>query len=174
MWMSNYFKLFYYFSIVLSLLIEIKTDPDNEEIPTYEGPVPLSIYLDPFNFEEKIPPSLENSKDIFIEAMNNAKDVLEKIFLIEADPAGIIMTDYRESWGISKWNETMFKNNASLYLKDYNIFIFFKFSNLNNIDMTSKIIITYANDMPLMGLVTINENIDNSKLKVDYLTALFL
>lgn len=67
----------------------------------------------------------------------------------------------------------MFKNNTRLYLTNFNLFIFFKFLPLNDIDMISKIILTLG-DMPLMGMVTINENMNVSKINKDYLTPLFL
>lgn len=45
---------------------------------------------------------------------------------------------------------------------------------MENVDVIAEIVVTYIGDMPLMGLITINEDIDNSKLTMDYLTPLFL
>ena len=138
----------------------------------------LKIYLDLFNFNETFQNSnLGNTKDIFINSMKEAKNMLETIFLIDTDNGEnvglIIKDDYKGLLGITSWNESLFIVGSTLEVKEYNMYILFKFSDLNNVDMISKIVFTYAL-MPLIGLVTINNNIDHSKLNQDYLTPLFL
>lgn len=77
--------------------------------------------------------------------------------------------------GISKWDDELFVDNAKLSLDDYNFFVFFKFAILNDhVDMSSKIAFSYADNMPLIGLVTINQNFEESKITKDYLNCLFL
>ena len=140
----------------------------------------LSIYPDLFNFNDHFPYEI-GTKDIFINAMNEAKDKLEDIFLIypETNPAAGLdidesLYDFKNYMGISSWDDSIFIDETTLSVETNNIFIIFKFDNLNNVDMTSKIAITYANRMPIIGLVTIHDNIPQSKLNKNYLTLLFL
>ena len=140
----------------------------------------LSIYLDLFNFNDTFPSDkFGNTKDIFINAMEEAKNILETIFLIspESNPDAGLEIDaavYKEFMGISLWDDNIFIDEGTLSVAEYNIFIIFKFADLNNVDMFSKIAITYSNNMPIIGLVTINNNIAISKLNSGYLTTLFL
>ena len=166
---------------ILIILISI-TKGNNESLikrKLYDGPSDLKIYLDLFNFNETFPSDkLGDNRDLFINSMKKAKNILEQIFLIEADngpEAGLdIKPEFKEFLGISYWDDNIFIEGQKLKVDEYNIFIVFKFVELNNVDMYSKIAFTYANEMPLIGLVTINKNIDNSKLTSDYLTPLFL
>jgi len=141
-----------------------------------EPPVPLNIYLDLYNFNSSISDSLKDKLKNFIESMYKAKNLLEKMLLIDRDISSTLKMDdvYKEFWGISSWNTTMFIHDEIINVEFFNYFIFFKFLPLNNVDMTSKIVLTYTNNIPLMGLITINENIDISKVTLDYLTPLFL
>ena len=139
----------------------------------------LKIYLDLFNFNDNFQNSnLGNTKDIFINSMKEAKNMLETIFLIDADNGenvGLVLEDYyKDLLGVTSWNESLFIVDSRLEVKEYNMYILFKFSDLNNVDMFSKIVFTYSDLMPLIDLVTINNNIDHSKLNKDYLTPLFL
>ena len=100
--------------------------------------------------------------------MTKAKTKLETTFLINADDSptagSYIYDDTQESIGVSSWNEDIFKVNQRVEVGENNLYILFKFDNLNNVDMFSKIVLTYTESMPLVGLVTINKNIDRSKL----------
>ena len=180
--MSKYYslKLLKYCFFFLLLLTEIKNDTKpKRKLP--DDLSQLNIYLDLFNFNETIKAfdNLKNKKEVFIISMIKAKSLLEKIFLIDSDKgenAGleIKVEEYKEYMEILYWNDTMFPNNTYISCEIYNLFVFFKFLPLNSADMFSKITFTYANDMPLMGLITINNNIESSKLKSEYLTLLFL
>ena len=110
--------------------------------------------------------------------MTEAETKLETTFLINADDSpdagSYIDAQTQESIGVSSWNEDIFKVNQRVEVGENNLYILFKFDNLNNVDMFSKIVSTYTDNMPIIGLVTINKNIDRSKLNEDYLTLLFL
>ena len=141
----------------------------------------LKIYLDFPSFQtdfENANIGDTETRTIFNNSMTKAKTKLEKTFLINADDStdagSYIDAQTQESIGVSSWNEDIFKVNQRVEVDENNLFILFKFDNLNNVDMFSKIVLTYTNDMPLVGLVTINKNIDRSKLNEKYLTRLFL
>ena len=143
----------------------------------------LKIYLDFPSFQtdfENANIGDTETRTIFENSMTEAETKLERTFLINADDspnaAGFIYEDFKELMGISSWNADIFEPSDSwLRVGENNLYILFKFDNLNNVDMFSKIVLTYAeNNMPLVGLVTINKNIDRSKLNEEYLTLLFL
>jgi len=140
----------------------------------------LKLYLDLDSFRS----DFENAnigdietRTIFENSMTEAETKLERTFLINADDSptagSYIYDDTQESIGVSSWNEDIFKVNQRVEVGENNLYILFKFDNLYNVDMFSKIVITYTDNMPLVGLVTINKNIDRSKLNEDYLTLLF-
>ena len=107
--------------------------------------------------------------------MNKAKNYLEKLILIDIDPFFQLDIDnsYNESMGIN-WDPNKFKNEDKLSFANNNYYIFFKFSDLSDVDMISKIAVTDDFNIPLMGLITINKNMNNSKFTSNYLTNLFL
>ena len=137
----------------------------------------LSIHLDFCHFDEAFPSEFEDTKEFFNNSMNNAKTMLEKILLISPETNGQGLEydeSYKADMGISCWNIDKYKDGEYLSVETRNIYIFFKFAELNNVDMYSKISFTYSANMPIIGLVTINKNIDRTKLNEDYLTPLFL
>ena len=145
-------------------------------------PKDLKIFLDFTNFEDNFENThLGNTKDKFKNSMIEAQNILEKIFLISVDDGEDtgpeIDGSFKVSKGITSWNESIFvpETGATLNVNEYNLFILFKFDDLINVDMYSKIIYTYTNeDIPIIGLVIINNNIDQSKLNQNYLKFLFL
>ena len=145
-------------------------------------PKDLKIFLDFTNFEDNFENThLGNTKDKFKNSMIEAQNILEKIFLISVDDGEDtgpeIDGSFKVSKGITSWNESIFvpETGATLNVNEYNLFILFKFDDLINVDMYSKIICTYTyEDIPVIGLVIINNNIDQSKLNQNYLKFLFL
>ena len=168
-------KFHFHLLFILIILISIAKGDDESDEPS-----DLKIYLDLTNFNENFPSDkLGNSQEKFTSAMTKAKNMLEQIFLIDADHGensglDIDANEYKESMGISSWDENIFIDGVPLSVEDYNLYIIFKFADLINVDMYSKITYTYSNFMPIIGLVTINNNIDNDKIDLKYLTPLFL
>lgn len=127
---------------ILIILISI-TKGNNESLikrKLYDGPSDLKIYLDLFNFNETFPSDkLGDNRELFINSMEKAKNILEQIFLIEADngpEAGLdIKPEFKEFLGISYWDDNIFIEGQKLKADEYNIFIVFKFVELNNVDM---------------------------------------
>ena len=146
------------------------------------APKDLKIFLDFTNFEDNFENThLGNTKDKFKKSMIKAKNILEKIFLISVDDGEDtgpeIDEGFKDSKGLTSWNESIFvpETGATLNVNEFNLFILFKFDDLINVDMYSKIIYTYTyENIPIIGLVIINNNIDQSKLEQNYLTNLFL
>ena len=137
----------------------------------------LSIHLDFCHFDEAFPSEFGDTNEFFHKSMNKAKTMLEEILLISPETGGgglKYYESYKADMGISCWNIDRYKDGEYLSVETCNIYIFFKFDELNNVDMYSKISFTYSRDIPIIGLVTINKNIDRSKLNEDYLTFLFL
>ena len=137
----------------------------------------LSIHLDFCHFDEAFPSEFGDTKEFFHNSMNKSKTMLEEILLISPETGGGGLEydeSYKADMGISCWNIDKYKDDDYLSVETCNIYIFFKFDELNNVDMYSKISFTYSAKMPIIGLVTINKNIDRSKLNEDYLTFLFL
>ena len=177
----------FYIVIFISLIISIAKSNDKflkkRNLSDEFTPKELKIYLDSPSFESGlVDANLEDAQTIFENSMTEAQTKLQEIFLIYADDSpqagGDLSGDLKESLGISSWNEDIFvpddPSNPILPVGQYNLYILFKFENLNDVDMFSKIVLTYYGDMPIVGLVTINNNIDQSKLNEKYLTRLFL
>ena len=175
-----------FFLIFISLIINTKNEINKKKdksiknkriLQEEEIPVQLSMYFDLYNFNETFNPAkLGNTTDIFINSMNEAHNILSKILMIKVDSSSdlVMYSNYKEDWGLSSWNEQLFINGSTLDYSKYNYFIFFKFSSLDDVDMISKIVLTYTYDTPLMGLITINEEMEESKITQDYLIPLFL
>ena len=166
--------------------INIKTrrlSEDDEDDDGYDELVyedwydPLNIYLDLNNFEETIPSNLKNDASKFITAMNNAKDALGKFILIhDTHENDEITNDKLDEWGIDYWNNSLFGDTVkTIGDSEYNFFIFFKFEDLGDENMaSSKIGRTDTFGTPIIGIVTLNTRLSNSKLKQNYLESLML
>ena len=133
----------------------------------------LNILIDLTNFNATIPDGLEDKKDIFIDAINKAKDTLESF--IKIYNYGIRPTTSNEdktNWGLQEWDTHYFNINFNFA---FNYAIFFRFSSLNEGYMaTSKIVLTDAIGTPLMGVITIKEDFPDEKINPDFLEALML
>ena len=101
-----------------------------EEESDYEDPeeiynisfVPLNIYLDLLNFNYTFPNNTLdiNTKKIFIEAMNNAKNILNNLLYIQIDYDEKIFFDYAYFpyvCGIEFYSNNI--NNSFLYPYNY-------------------------------------------------------
>ena len=150
-------------------------EPGDDDYHTFRQ---LNIYLDTYNFNDTFTYDKEKYLDIFINAMNKAKDIIESFIEIETDIEANILDydiDSLKDADIIKWNEDLFGNGGTNIKPDiYNYFIFFKFDDIN-IDATSNISYTYLNyDTPIIGIITFSKIIEESKLHLDYLTNLIL
>ena len=173
MWKIDFQKIYVYFIIFILLINIIKNETKIRRLDNDSDPVTLNIYFDLYSFYDGNPFQEYNST--FIDAMNKAKNYLEKLILIDIDPTGELEIDdgYKDLMGIN-WDPEKFIDGQKLNITENNYYIFFKYSELTDVDMISKIVITYTMDMPLIGLITINKNMDNSKFTPNYLTNLFL
>ena len=172
------FYIFIFISLIISIAKSSNKSLKKRNLSEFE-PKDLKIYLDFPSFESGFESAnLGNTKEIFKNSMDEAETMLESILLINADDSptagSYLDEDFKNSMLISSWNEDIFDPSVRLNVGQHNLYILFRFDNLNNVDMFSKIVLTYTLDMPLVGLVTINKNIDQSKLNKNYLTLLFL
>ena len=141
--------------------------------------VPLNIYFDFNNFNQEIPSHLQNEEDKtkIINAMYAAKNALEKIIKIH-DPRynEEIFDHFFNDWEINSWDNSLFGDGVmEIGNSEYNYFIFFKFEDLGDENMaSSKIKLTDSYGTPIIGIVTLNSRLSNSKLKSNYLEALML
>ena len=139
----------------------------DEERPKNESLEPLNIYLDFLNFDETFPDKL-GDKEIFKTAMNNSKDMLKEILLINTDLNGEVEYDeeiYKEDWELKHFNRDAF---SKIYTKDFNFYIVFSFDEAINSAMTCKILDIFG-DAPLVGKIIINPNkMENLISKSDF------
>ena len=146
----------------------------------------LKIYLDLFNFHETFPTDTINTnyKEVFINSMNKAKDVLESFIKIYYNSEYYeFEINKLEDYGLEKWNTDYYgvpveeKNDARLRFmaEGFTNVIFFKFDSLGEENMaSSKILITDFYETPYFGIITLNKNFPLSKLQPNYLEALML
>ena len=147
-------------NIKRKLTDEEKNEEDYEEI---------RFFFDFTNFNYTFPNETlgEDSKDIIIEGIYKARDIITDLFNMEINCIPVIEENGLEGW-VTYWD------NALLGLNDYeyNYLIFFRFSSLQN-DASSEIFLDCGTN-PSGGVITINENMDTTKLEINYLTNLFL
>ena len=101
----------------------------------------LNIYFDLYNFNYTFPNDTlgENSKDIFIKAMNNAQEKLKKVISLNFGMTGFNIKDENKSlWGIEYWDEERY-NVTNLDLNTYNYYMFFNFLSIHG-EAASKIV----------------------------------
>ena len=65
----------------------------------------------------------------------------------------------------------MYKDGEKIDINTYNYYIFFNFGPSTSISIhgrvSAKIELTRSNEIPCMGVITINKNIDKSKLSLN-------
>ena len=137
--------------------------------------LPLKIFLDLYNFNNTFPNSaLESYKGIFYEALEKAKNALEKIIRINTDLTAEIKKYENQNmidWGLDYWDSEFFEGNFNF--ETYNFFILFRFDNTINTLASSYIWDKYVG--PTIGVVTLNEDLLKEKtLNLKYLTNLML
>ena len=138
---------------------------------------PLNICFDFLNFNwtfpnQTIQPEYEY-KDLIIKSIYKAKYFIEDFINICTAVDNIIFNDnYFKDWNIKYWDKVLLKDNAYYYLNINNFFIFFDFSSSIKNTASSKILLVF--DVPIVGLITINEHIEKSKLNEEYLTTLMI
>ena len=122
--------------------------------------MPLNIYLDLNNFNHEFPSDIfgEETKNIFIQAMNRAKEILEGYLYIEIDYDFkiILVEDYLESqYNIFYYNESI----KTSKLIPYNLFILFYFADYSIDDDYSFDIGVDDVFVPIIGVVFIDKNL---------------
>jgi hypothetical protein len=138
--------------------------------------MPLNIYLDLNNFNHEFPSDIfgAETKNIFIQAMNRAKEILERYLYIEID------NDFK-----IKYDEDFFENQYNIYyynesiktskLIPYNLFILFYFADYSiDDDYYSFDIAVDDVFVPIIGVVFIDKNLGANQLKLNYLTNFML
>ena len=136
--------------------------------------VPLKIFLDDYtNLNYTFPNNTfgEEKKEIFVEAINRAKTILESYlyFEIDYDFHNDLVPSYFDD--IDYYDKSILTTN----LHNYNFFILFYFiNNEDKPDIDYSIEIDNAGQ-PLGGVISINEKMESNKYSnVDYLTNLML
>jgi hypothetical protein len=145
---------------------------------------PLKIYLDLAEFNYTFPNNSDLDINDFITAMYSAQDILQDFLEIDT-PDGEFHdlgddnentnyeTHYQENYGISKFTSKLATDK--IYFNEYNFYIFAKFTNLH--EKSTSVILEYHGGNPIIGIVLFDnniENLDKSKLTLDYLKSLML
>ena len=145
---------------------------------------PLKIYLDLAEFNYTFPNNSDLDINDFITAMYSAQDILQDFLEIDT-PDGEFHdlgddnentnyeTYYQDNYGISKY--TSIFATDKIYFNEYNFYIFAKFTNLH--EKSTSVILEYHGGNPIIGIVLFDnniENLDKSKLTLDYLKSLML
>ena len=132
----------------------------------------LSIFIDLINFNCTFPNDTirPENKGVIIESIYKAKDFIEDFIDICLGAEGFYFSQENfPDWGIKFWDEEIKEDQTkAVDLNINNFFIFFNFSSTIKNTASSKIVFNL--DTPLVGVITINEQIEKSKLKKDYLT----
>ena len=134
--------------------------------------VPLNICLDLTNFNETIPDNFKEKKDIFINAMYRAKDILEEYLYIEVDYDFKIEYKenyFEEEYGILHYNEFI----KTSTLVPYNLFVLFNFIDYSTASTNYEIAVEDV-FVPIIGVVSIDTNLEANQLKLNYLTNFML
>ena len=137
--------------------------------------LPLNIFLDYTNFNLTFPNNtLGEYKQYFIEAIENAKHLLEKFLKINTDiyaqirQYGVVN---REEWGLDAWDNEIFQEKMNLSVNNY--YILFRFNNSINGVASSYIWDEYS--APTIGVITINdEKIVEKSITQNYLNNLMM
>ena len=136
----------------------------------------LSIFIDLINFNCTFPNDTirPENKGVIIESIYKAKDFIEDFIDICLGAEGFYFSQENfPDWGIKFWDEEIKEDQTkAVDLNINNFFIFFNFSSTIKNTASSKIVFNL--DTPLVGVITINEQIEKSKLKKDYLTTLMI
>ena len=144
--------------------------------------VNLSIYIDTAEFNATIPDDLLSYKNTFIKAMNKAKKILENLLekRADVDTPGIDLIINQDGKLVSyvefQYNITNYTDlfrEEFLKFDEYNQYIFAKFTRELK-EESASVILDENDDIPIVGIVLFNENIDKNKLSFHYLTTLML
>ena len=147
--------------------------------------VDLKIYLDTLYLEDQMQQkSLTKYKESLFKSMKDAAEILEstlKIYKgwgyeIEDDTDNEIIDS-----GITKWNKNLMGQDVTrendMYEQGISLIIMFKFEEENSMGdkiAKSKLIIQDFCDNPEVGVVSLNPDIDYTKLSSEYLTIILL
>ena len=150
-----------------------ETEPQGRLNTTF---VKLNIFLDLLNFNYTFPNETfgEETKDIFIEAMNRAKNILETYlyYEIDYDFVNTISDNFFNTLEVEYYSEIV----ASAKLDYYNFFILFRFIEEDEDEPLASYEIAFDDGpTPVGGVIAINEIMQqNQYTNVDYLTNLML
>ena len=137
---------------------------------------PLNISIDLINFNCTFPNDTigKGNKDLIIESIYKAKYFIEDFINICNYAEGTYFSVEKfPDWSIKYWDEEIKEGHTKdIDLDVNNYYIFFNFSNSIKNTASSKIVLTTG--APLVGVITINEQIEKSKLDKDYLTTLMI
>ena len=140
----------------------------------------LKIYLDTYNLLDEIGTNNLNShKNIILKVINNAAKRLEDILKMYLPPIDLVIeNEILNKLGIQSWNETLIKSSIiyetnGQYSNNIHYIIMFKFGNGETMGKTissaEPIIFEPECKQPMIGIVTLNPNIDYSNLPESYL-----
>ena len=131
------------------------------------------IHLDLYNFNDEIEIyGLTSKKDLFVSALNKAKDTLQRLLKVKKLTVNHFFKDREITvLKINNWDVTKIGDKATKGMNDLGIdlFIFVRFG--NNEEMGENILasaganyLDNTNGQPLVGTVNINRDVDYSKL----------
>ena len=141
---------------------------------------PLNIYIDELCLEEELKNSLNNFIEIIKNSMNNAAQILKKILKINGLVGNPKLSDaqVKQNLGINVWNnkligEGMERSGEGMFTEGYHYIVYTKVAEENTMGekIASSSILMNDGDcgQPIIGIVTLNPDIDYSKFDSSYL-----
>ena len=136
-----------------------------------EGFKKFNIYLDLVNLEEEIKQyNLTKYRDLFVEGIKKAVNTLQSLLRVKPPTGRIDLTNFVQKENISYWNSSILGNIAKIDIStlDFDLIVFAKFKNSSTMGegtlaYASARFLNSENGQPLIGLITINKDIDYSK-----------
>jgi hypothetical protein len=169
-------RIFLIFLLIFSLNeCNFKSKKEHPRKLDQENFVNLKIYIDYKNFDSDL--SYEtDKKEIFKQAINEAKSILEDLININIGNNNYIELEEDELVdAFNQYNEEDILNSEGNILinENKNYYVFFKFSDEINNDASAEIMFGIAGT-PAMGLITFSKNISPNKITLKYLKTLML
>ena len=145
----------------------------------------LKIYLDTLHLEDQMQQkALSKYKESLFKSMKDAAEILESTLKIYKGWGYEIKDDTDNEIidsGITKWNKNLMGQNVlpenDMFMQGISLIIMFKFEEENSMGnkiSKSKLIIQDFCDNPEVGVVSLNPDIDYTKLSSEYLTITLL
>ena len=150
-----------------------------------ENFTPLNIYIDELCLEEELKGEINRYKNIIKNAMDNAAKVLKKILKVCPSGASPLYSDSQvsDNLGVTVWNNTLIGSGAEglvegMFYKGVHYIVWTKVAPQNTMGgkiASSRIVLNEGMcGVPIIGIVTLNPDIDYSKFPSSYLDLIMI